>query len=241
MMHSFDPDVASKVGINAAVVFQNLVYWCDKNAANGRHIHEGKAWTYNSAKAFEALFPYLSAKQIRTALEKLEAEGFIASGNFNQIGYDRTKWYTLGREGTRFSQFSAICPNGKMDLPKKANGFALEGEPIPDSKPDIKPDDDMASGDAAFTVKDFVESWNEVASECGLPVLRKLTPSRRRAFAVRQREYPEIEDWQSAFRCLRSSKWMHGDNDKGWRADPDFFLQAKSFTKLVEGSYGKAD
>lgn len=106
----------------------------------------------------------------------------------------------------------------------------------------IEPKGSCASGDApTFTVDDFVESWNALAGECGLSKIRKLTSARRRAFAVRQREYPDITDWQSAFRCLRENKWMHGDNRNGWRADPDFFLTASKFTKLVEGQYGQAD
>ena len=92
-----------------------------------------------------------------------------------------------------------------------------------------------------FSCDDFVESWNAVAVECGLPRLRKLTKARKQAFRVRKREYPDIGDWQSAFRCLRRTKWMHGDNDRGWRADADFFLTASKFTKLVEGSYAQAD
>jgi hypothetical protein len=105
-----------------------------------------------------------------------------------------------------------------------------------------EPKGSCASGDApAFSVEDFVESWNAVAGECGLSQIRKLTDSRKRAFNVRRREYPEITDWQRAFQCLRENKWMHGDNRNGWRADPDFFLQAKSFTKLVEGQYAQAD
>ena len=124
-MHSFDPQVAQRVGINAAVIYQNIVWWCEKNAANEKHVHEGKSWTYNSIKAFDALFPYLTSKQIRTALDKLEGDGLILSGTFNKAGYDRTKWY---------------CPSGQMELPKRANGIAPEGEPIPDSKPVDKPD-----------------------------------------------------------------------------------------------------
>jgi len=109
-------------------------------------------------------------------------------------------------------------------------------------KDKLEPKGSCASGDApAFTVDDFVEAWNDTAKACGLSQIRKLTDARRRAFTVRRREYPEIADWQSAFRCLQSNKWMHGDNRNGWRADPDFFLQAKSFTKLVEGQYAQAD
>jgi hypothetical protein len=105
-----------------------------------------------------------------------------------------------------------------------------------------EPKGSSASGDApAFTIEDFVEAWNETAEACGLAKIRKLTESRKRAFNVRRREYPEISDWQAAFSCLRDNKWMHGDNHQGWRADPDFFLTASKFTKLVEGQYGKAD
>jgi uncharacterized protein YdaU (DUF1376 family) len=93
----------------------------------------------------------------------------------------------------------------------------------------------------AFTFDDFIETWNEVAGECGLAVIKRKTEPRRRAFAARQKEYPEIDDWKAAFHCLQVNKWMHGDNKTGWRADPDFFLQAKSFTKLVEGQYGQAE
>ena len=124
-MHSFDPEIAKKVGVNAAVIYQNIVWWTQKNAANGRHNHDGRHWTYNSIKAFDALFPYMTSKQIRTALDKLEDAGLILSGVFNKAGYDRTKWY---------------CPACQIDLPKKANGIAQKGEPIPVSKPDIKPD-----------------------------------------------------------------------------------------------------
>lgn len=124
-MHSFDPEIAKKVGVNAAVLYQNIVWWTQRNAANDRHFHDGRYWTYNSIKAFDALFPYLTTKQIRTALDKLEEAGLIMSGTFNKAGYDRTKWY---------------CPLGQIDLPKKANGDAQEGEPIPDVNTDIKPD-----------------------------------------------------------------------------------------------------
>lgn len=120
-LHSFDPDVASKVGINAAVVYQNLMFWCEHNAANDRHFHDGLYWTYNSMKAFGELFPYLTSKQVRTAIEKLVDAGLVRSGNFNKSSYDRTKWYAV------------------VHLPKRANEVAPEGEPIPDSKPEGKP------------------------------------------------------------------------------------------------------
>lgn len=121
----------------------------------------------------------------------------------------------------------SVSENSDPDLPL-LNGFGEQLAPPADD-----PDE--------FTVADFVESWNETAALCGLPPILKLTAVRKRAFRCRQREFPNIDDWRTAFRCLRDNRWMHGENDRGWRADPDFFLQAKSFTKLVEGSHGKTD
>jgi len=124
-MHSFEPEIAKKVGVHAAVLYQNIVWWTQKNAANEKHYYDGRYWTYNSIKAFNALFSYLTPKQIRIALDKLEEAELILSGTFNKAGYDRTKWY---------------CPSGQSHLPKKANGVAQKGKPIPVSKPDIKQD-----------------------------------------------------------------------------------------------------
>jgi hypothetical protein len=97
-----------------------------------------------------------------------------------------------------------------------------------------------ADGDAPITLDELVDDWNAMAKDCGLPAVAKLTDRRRRQAKARIRQYPEVEAWQRAFACIRGSPWMQGQNEKGWRADFDFLLQDKNFTKLVEGSYGQA-
>lgn len=97
-----------------------------------------------------------------------------------------------------------------------------------------------ASGDPPLTIEEVAQDWNEMAAEVGLPVCRKLTVARRRAFKARLRDYPDLADWKRAFVCIRNTPWMHGNNDREWRADFDFLLQAKSFTKLTEEAYGQA-
>lgn len=136
-MHQFDIHMASEVGVNAAVLYQNIKHWCAKNAANGKHQHDGQSWCYNSVSAFTALFPYLTTSQVRTALTKLIEGGFIVEGNYNKTPYDRTKWY---------------CVSEQSDLLKAANGVDEDREPIPIEKPHSKPegmslfDDDQSNG-----------------------------------------------------------------------------------------------
>jgi hypothetical protein len=126
--HHFDPNIAAQVGCNAAVIYQNLFYWAEKNAANDRHFYDGRWWTYNSITAFAELFPYLTGKQIRTALEKLESSGLIVSGCYNKSSYDRTKWY------------SPTCLTAQTHLPKKSNELDQKGKPIPNINTNNKPD-----------------------------------------------------------------------------------------------------
>jgi len=156
--HSFDIDNAKKYGIIAAIIFNNIHHWLEVNEAKGENIRkyserqkekndvdipalENKTyvWTYNSVSEFKKLFPYLTEKQIRTALEKLRNKKVVLAASFNKFSYDRTLWYTIPNEFCQQGKW--ICPPGQMDLPIKANGFDHLGEPIPDSKPDSKQSD----------------------------------------------------------------------------------------------------
>lgn len=124
MLNCFDTDVALDVGLNAAILYKNIQFWCEKNRTNGQNENEGLFWTYNSISAFEEQFPYFSGKQIRTALKILEERGYIKSGNFNKLSYDRTKWYADLKA-------NSICPEREIHLPLRSNGIPTEGKPIP--------------------------------------------------------------------------------------------------------------
>lgn len=117
MEHSFDIEVAKKLGVNCAVIMKHIYFWVEKNKANEKNFHDGRYWTYNSVKAFEEIFPYMTTMQIRTALGKLEANGLIECGCYNTDPYDKTKWYTV----TEYAE--AICKNQQIDLLSATNRF----------------------------------------------------------------------------------------------------------------------
>lgn len=94
MKHLFDTSVAKVCGIEEAIILENIYFWCKKNEANNK-LTNGKPWTYNSVKAFNELFDYMSPSKISRALKNLEAEGFITIGEFNTNAYDHTKWYCI--------------------------------------------------------------------------------------------------------------------------------------------------
>lgn len=99
--HYFDTAIAADVGINAAVLFSHISFWVNHNEKSGKNFKEGKHWMYSTQKELSEQFEYLSVKQVRTALAKLEDAGYIIKGNFNRSGYDRTCWYALGEKAPK--------------------------------------------------------------------------------------------------------------------------------------------
>ena len=145
--HSFDIEIAKEYGVNAAILFQNIHFWCEKNRANGMNFHDGMYWTYNSRKAFRELFPYMSEKQIKAALDKLIENGLITTGTYNDDARDRTLWYAVTQKG------DCIFQNGNMEMPETANANAEKGSPLPyikqtDINTDRYKDDDEESAGA---------------------------------------------------------------------------------------------
>lgn len=134
--HSFSVAAACKVGVNCAVIVQSIYYWVTKNEANEKNHYDGHYWTYNSVSAFSELFPYLSARQISTALRKLEDGGYILTGNYNKMKWDRTKWYALTEAGYALAENAeSISQNSTMDSPEVSNQEDENSEPIPVSNP----------------------------------------------------------------------------------------------------------
>lgn len=132
MQHSFNVNIAKEFGILEAILLNNLEYWIAKNKANGTNFYDGFYWTYNSAKAFNELFPYVSQRQIQNALKKLKEKGIIQTGNYNKSSYDRTLWYAFTTEGETIMQ---KCKMDYADLlqdnAKEGNGSVENVQPIP--------------------------------------------------------------------------------------------------------------
>lgn len=126
-----------------------------------------------------------------------------------------------------------VPPQGLRDTPA-----AAADKP---SKNHQEPSIDSSSDDERVTVEDVVEGWNTTAAACGLPKVAKLTAERRRKVQARIRDFPDPDDWRTAFRHIRSTPFLLGENDRGWRASFKFLLQPESFASLVEETYGKAN
>ena len=94
-LHFFHPEVATKYGVDEAIMLSHLIYWIATNSIAGRNYIDGRHWTFNSAVKFAQYLPYWSEGQIRRVLKSLLKQDIIIDGNYDGHKYDRTKWYAL--------------------------------------------------------------------------------------------------------------------------------------------------
>ena len=151
--YSFDTDVAKVVGVDEAVMLENIAYWIDKNRANEINFYDGCFWTYNSANAFTELFPFWTPKQVRRILGNL-TKGYVMIGNYNKSPYDKTRWYSMTREGVELvfgkekikdffpasmpKRECSMFPNGNIDETEQEHQSSQTVTPIPNIKPYTK-------------------------------------------------------------------------------------------------------
>lgn len=127
----FDSKVAKLVGTDCAIILHNIQHWVNYHKANKTHFYDNQYWMYNSKKAFQEQFDWLTESQIKTCLSKLEKNGFVVCGNYNKAGFDRTKWYSIPLN-------SPIGQNHPMDQLELTNASGENNQPIPNNNPNDK-------------------------------------------------------------------------------------------------------
>lgn len=80
------------------------------------------------------------------------------------------------------------------------------------------------------------EIWNE-AKPKELPPWLKTGPSRLKTVKARLAEEPDLEVWRKAIASLAGSGFHLGQNDRKWRANPDWLLRPDTLTKLLEANH----
>ena len=87
-------------------------------------------WTFNTYKEWQEQFPFWCEKTIKTCILNLEQKGYIISGNFNKMKYDRTKWYAIDYDkvpsyfGKNYTMDGNYLPEGGGNDYKISNYFS---------------------------------------------------------------------------------------------------------------------
>lgn len=136
------PSLASAIGLNEAIVLQQIHYLL---RGFGKE-RDGRLWVYNTYEQWQEYFPFWSVSTIRRTLNKLEGDGLIEAGNYNQLGFDNTKWYAI--DYPRLSDLTDDLFNlSRRPVQSEQMDLSNLNRPIPktNTKTTDKDDDDRAA------------------------------------------------------------------------------------------------
>ncbi|WP_442577829.1 hypothetical protein ACSBOB_19985 [Mesorhizobium sp. ASY16-5R] len=94
-LQTFDVDIAHKYGLEPAILFQAIGYWCNHNKSKPDRQRDGKAWMYMSRREWLEEFSFIGEGTLRSSLQKLVDAGLVQTANYSEGMYARTTWYCV--------------------------------------------------------------------------------------------------------------------------------------------------
>lgn len=95
---AFDHGIAIECGINAAIIYNNIIFWLRANKDKPDSFKEGKVWMYQTQEKMAEFFQFFSIKETKNAIKILLDAGLLVKKNFNKNHFDQTNWYSLSDE-----------------------------------------------------------------------------------------------------------------------------------------------
>lgn len=89
------PSLAVAIGLNEAIITQQLHYWLENKAVKGEVDQNGIKWIYNTYEEWQENFPFWSIPTIKRAFLRLEEIGIVIAEQLNAKKRDMRKYYRI--------------------------------------------------------------------------------------------------------------------------------------------------
>lgn len=200
------PSLAVAIGLNEAIVLQQIHYWINsyRKVGDFEHFKNDRWWVYNSIPAWQENFPFFSESTIKRALNNLRDAEIVIVDNFNKAGFDKTKWYTIDYEKLQEIADHQV----KMTRPSVPNDPIQEvnlTRPIPETTIDYSKDiSGGGSENQSSENSEIGKVFKTYESEIGM-----LTPFVRENMLDAMEHYPR--DW-----IIEAIKEAANHNARNW-------------------------
>ena len=117
------PVLACRIGLNEAIVLQQICYWLEDTTAGVDH--DGRRWVYNTIDDWNEQFPWWSSDTVKRALTSLKKSGLIYVEQLKKTQHDRTNYYAINHANP------LLTDEGKLPSSKSANCTVRRGHAAP--------------------------------------------------------------------------------------------------------------
>ena len=217
--HILDPDLAAEIGLDEAIIAAYFGVIISHNKRNGTNERDGRTWAYNSIEAIAARYPYWSTKQVRRIMASLIKQNVLVKGHFG--GHDRRTWYAFGDKKPFAQMGKWNCPNGQMELPKRADGIDQTGKCIKGAvdKPVILP----VKRDSSQKGLSKRNSTVIQRADCALLKRVGVDPGVAEAIIYEQQTSPE--DIRQAISNAVAKEWAAEQDGGSWTREPGYIVE----------------
>lgn len=206
---------------------------------------EGKLSGPNTLKRMAGAleFPGLHAVELADALQDVGLLEWSTEGAVEHLrvkGMDRYLATFKKRQSDRERQAlgrTSQRPRGDIEATSKRVGGS---DADADADIDRRKEKPLSAEPPTPAVRDLQAAWNDIAKPAGLPGWNETPPKRQKAASARLRDNPDLQHWREVIRRVTRAPFLRGENDRGWRASPDWLLKPESAAKVLEGAYDGA-
>ncbi|WP_349421237.1 conserved phage C-terminal domain-containing protein [Staphylococcus felis] len=198
------PTLATKIGLNEAIILQQIHYWLNKS----NHNYDGKIWIYNSYPKWIEQFPFWSESTIKRTITSLEKQKLLYIGNYNKAGFDRTKWYSIN-----YIALNELVtrPSGQNDPTMRSKWSDDEVNmtpPIPEITSETSPETtskDILSGNPTmYPYKEVIDYLNQMTGK----QFRSTTKKNQTLIKARVNEGFNLDDFKKVIDNM-TSQWLN--------------------------------
>ena len=154
------PKLAQAIGLNEAIILQQIHYWNEINKSTNKNLKDGHYWVFNSYDRWCDQFPFWSESTIRRAIKNLEKIGLVIVGNYNKLKIDQTKWYRIDYKTLEKWDNNPIGQNDQTSRSKCTNQYSKMNSPLPKTNKETKSETNLCLqhlSDAEIKGKNFDE------------------------------------------------------------------------------------
>ncbi len=124
-------------------------------------------------------------------------------------------------------------PPNEPSINSSSSSVFLSSPSSLSSENNLHPDEDGGLKKCG-ELDDLVNAWNLIP---GVAHIRDITKSRRLTLRARLKDSSWRTNWRDGISKVTASAFCRGENDRGWKADLDWFLRPDTLTRLLEGKY----
>lgn len=250
------PELACRIGLNEAIVLQQICYWLEDTTAGVEH--DGRRWVYNTIDEWNEQFPFWSSDTVKRALTSLKKSGLIYVEQLKKSQHDRTNFYAINHksplltdEGNLHSSKGATCAHrkGQAAPVEKGNLTSSMGATCPrltenttENTTEITTETVRQASPAQphLDHQSILGAYHQIIPE--MPRVAEFTSSRREKLRTFWRKFDFTQErWVAYLRYIaKNCRWMcenRADNTSGrtWRKKNfDYLITERCYLSVKE-------